>query len=169
MSCIACVADCHGECYDPKDNACCCPPTTQLAIKASNATKEDDEVTDPESTGRKRAAVLFPISKGMACEWRGLKDAGGGVKRIVGCVNGDASNRHHGPDKNTLNNSEGNVHRICATCHNRWHAANDSLYMGKKTLPDALPHDSESRATPEEQVTNEMYWASRPEYRTKEE
>jgi hypothetical protein len=27
-----------------------------------------------------------------------------------------------------MNNDEGNVHRICSHCHNKWHAANDDDY-----------------------------------------
>lgn len=91
-------------------------------------TKEDSEVKDAHSTGRKRAAVLYPIEDGAICEWSRLSNAGGGKHPIVGCVNNPATNRHHGPDKDTLNNSEGNVHRICTHCHNLWHYLNDNDY-----------------------------------------
>lgn len=94
--------------------------------------KEANEVTDHESTGRKRAAKLFPIQKGMPCEWRGLKVAGGGVMPIVGCLLGDAKAIHHGPNKSTLANFVGNVHRICDQCHNRWHTVNDKYYTGER-------------------------------------
>lgn len=94
--------------------------------------KDPDSITDTESTGRKRAAKLFPIQTGMACEWRRLKLAGGGVVPIVGCIGGVATDRHHGPNKSTLANFIGNVHRICATCHNRWHSVNDQYYSGER-------------------------------------
>lgn len=171
MSCIACVAECHYECYESSESGCCCPKTSLsiTAGKTGNASKADDEVTDPESTGRKRAAVLYPLSPGMACEWRGLKAACGGAAPIIGCVEGIATNRHHGPDKSTLNNESGNVHRICATCHNRWHTLNDPLYKTLKTLPDAIPHDPFTKATEKEQLENEMRWVRRPADRIKDE
>jgi hypothetical protein len=83
---------------------------------------------DPISTGRKRAAEMYPIHPGMVCEWAGLRRAGGGVVPIVGCVGRPASDRHHGPDKNTMNNAPLNMHRICDYCHNTWHAVNDPHY-----------------------------------------
>lgn len=101
---------------------------TTLDGNSLRFSKEDSEVKDPHSTGRKRAAVLYPIEDGAKCEWRRLAYAGGGKRPIVGCVEGLQENRHHGPDKNTLNNAEGNVHRICAGCHNLWHHLNDEDY-----------------------------------------
>lgn len=64
----------------------------------------------------------------MKCEWAFVKNAGGGVAPITGCVGYPAEHVHHGPDKNTFKNVEGNVHRICTPCHNRWHGANDPYY-----------------------------------------
>jgi hypothetical protein len=93
--------------------------------------KSDDAITDQQSTGRKRAAVLYPLDKSKPCEWAELKEAGGGFKPIQGCglrpgtFIGRQLARHHGPDQNTLNNDPGNVHRICTKCHNEWHAKND--------------------------------------------
>lgn len=81
-----------------------------------------------ESTGRKRAAELYPLDRNADCEWRGLANVGGGKHPIIGCLNGKQSNRHHGPDKDTLNNANGNVHRICNRCHNIWHEHNDADY-----------------------------------------
>jgi len=186
--CIACLAEIHGECIDlPSDyvpdtasfisdyrNIPCCCHSSQVAAgivkeqSRANASKEDSAVTDPESTGRKRAAVLYPIAANMPCDWRGLKAACGGRVPIIGCIEGIAVHRHHGPDKSTLNNDAGNVHRICHTCHNRWHALNDPLYGVVKTLENAIPHDPDTIATPEEQLTNELEWAKRPQYRTKD-
>lgn len=189
MVCSYCAAELHGECYDLGEDSdlsnyyrtgdfrtipCCCHSGPQAINTAGqeqqrrNAAKEDSAVTDPESTGRKRAAVLYPITPGMACEWRGLKNACGGKVPIIGCIEGTATHRHHGPDKNTLNNEPGNVHRICHTCHNRWHALNDPLYGAVKTLEEFIPHDPDTIATPEEQLANELEWAKRPQYRTKD-
>lgn len=99
--------------------------------------KRDASLKDAASTGRKRAAVLYPLDREKDCEWALLEEAGGGIQ-IKGCgirtdnktgkivPVGKQTNRHHGPDYNTLNNDNGNVHRICASCHNSWHAVNDS-------------------------------------------
>lgn len=92
--------------------------------------------TDPASTGRKLAARLFKIKPGMVCEWAGMKNVGGGLHPIVGCMRNPASDIHHGPDKNTLNNAKvtwelgdtENIHLICSFCHNRWHGLNDPTY-----------------------------------------
>ena len=136
---------------------------------------EPGDITDITSTGRKRAAMLYPIFENMKCEWAGLKFAGGGVEPIIGCDNHiiqptkgpDKGDRHHGPDKNVINNSPGNVHRICSSCHNRWHAKNNKYY-GDRPAPDQpflpkedydwKPHDPETQATPEEIADNERYW-----------
>lgn len=131
----------------------------------SNA-KEISEYKDPVSTGRKRAAQMYPIDVGMVCEWAGLKLAGGGVFPIVGCIGRAASDRHHGPDKNTMNNAEGNVHRICDHCHNTWHAANDPSYGPRPdhTQPfipkgvakvDWFMHDATTKATVAETLAAE--------------
>lgn len=125
------------------------------------AVKDLNEYKDPLSTGRKRAAQMYPIAAGQICEWAGLKKAGGGVIPIIGCIGRPASDRHHGPDKNTMNNAPGNVHRICDHCHNTWHALNDPHYGERPdhTLPfvpkgeravDWFDHDPDTRATIEE-------------------
>ena len=139
---------------------------------------EPGDITDITSTGRKRAAMLYPIFENMKCEWAGLKFAGGGVEPIIGCDNNiiqpnkgpQKGDRHHGPDKNVINNSPGNVHRICSPCHNRYHAKNNRYYTGPRPpagepwLPDpqygeCKPHDPDTKATPEEIEENEKYWA----------
>jgi hypothetical protein len=104
--------------------------------------KENEEVTDPKSTGRKRAATLYPLDRRAFCEWRDLANCGGGKNPIVGCATGYQENLHHGPDKDTLNNTRSedtivnrNVHKICTKCHNRWHAANDNDY------DPSIPHN----------------------------
>ena len=103
-------------------------------------TKPDAALKDQQSTGRKRAARLYPLPKPgedpKPCEWRGKKNQGGGDNPVDGCVDGVQLARHHGPDKNTLNNDPGNVHRICHHCHNRWHAKNDPNYDPNRPLKD---------------------------------
>lgn len=96
--------------------------------------KRDAALKDQQSTGRKRAARAYPLHRDQPCEWRNKVGQGGGNFPIKGCDNGLQQSRHHGPDKNTLNNEDGNVHRICHTCHNRWHAANDPNYIPGKPI-----------------------------------
>jgi hypothetical protein len=100
---------------------------------------------EPLSTGRKRVAAMYPIPKGKTCEWAGRAQAGGGLHPIVGCIGYPATDLHHGPDKNTLNNMRSseqleydaqNVHQICSFCHNAWHAANDADYPERDYLAD---------------------------------
>ena len=145
--CPACAAGLLEECLNPEilneDGETwiipCAVEFTQLISIGGPKEKGDPgrptlgpgEVTDPKSTGRKRAAMLAPILTGQVCAWAGLRHAGGGVVPILGC-NGHAlienkggdskqglwqGDRHHGPDKNTLNNSVGmNLHSICVDC-----------------------------------------------------
>lgn len=88
--------------------------------------KPDAALIDQQSTGRKRAAKLYPLDREAPCEWRGKERCGGGEYPIRGCSDGLQQARHHGPDYNTLNNDPSNVSRICNSCHNRWHAINDT-------------------------------------------
>lgn len=92
--------------------------------------KQDHKIKDPHSTGRKRAAVLFPLDRDSPCEWQDASvgnPMGGGPRPITTGCNNLQSHRHHGPNRNTLDNSEGNVHRVCSLCHNRWHAQNNKI------------------------------------------
>ena len=135
-------------------------------VPEQRSLKDSDEVSDPKSTGRKRAVLVKPITEGMLCEWTKLKNAGGGIFPIVGCLGNPATNVHHGPDKNTLNNNLENLHRICSVCHNRWHTRNDPTYSpdipGQEWVPNGefVPHDSETLATTEDILKSEAYWAS---------
>lgn len=199
-ACWACVNGLHQECYavhemtkevtpdfDAHWLACCC--TSELAIVSEDEKRgpgrpmlDPDDVTDPKSTGRKRAAMVAPIFSGMECEWSRLRFAGGGPRPIVGCVDTliedkkGKGDRHHGPDKNVLNNSVGiNLHRICPNCHHRWHALNDPYYdpkrpaAGEQYLPldehPAFRHDPFTYATEEEVEQSEAYWDKRTEKR----
>lgn len=131
---------------------------------AHTGSKSLGDYRDAISTGRKFAAQAAPINAGQVCEWAGLARAGGGVVPIVGCIGRPASDRHHGPDKNTMNNAVGtNLHRICDHCHNTWHALNDPHYgerpeHTKPFLPlsgECLAHDPNTRATMEQIIAAE--------------
>ena len=190
--CGPCAVGYHWECNHPTEaGQCHCTElsvieeapvglTLKDALIGSSEVKERGgqikdfaNVRDLESTGRKRAAKLYPIPKEgqpgypMVCEWRELNSAGGGVIPLVGCIGGFATAIHHGPDKNTLSNFVGNVHRICATCHNRWHTLNDKYYSGERPPGDTpyvpleeydfVAHSSE-RATKEVIAASEAAW-----------
>lgn len=189
--CLGCRVGTHMECIDPKDHpteanfyVCCCfddaPTLESVKGEILGGYKSNDQIRDQTSTGRKRAAALYPITDGMVCEWSRLKFAGGGARPIIGC-NGTViyarkgkGALHHGPDKSTLNNEPGNVHRICTSCHNRWHTLNNPLYAPKR--PDAgaaylplsgtcLPHDPNTQATDQEIFQNEVNWQLSPDMR----
>lgn len=144
--CLQCIAEFPHpptELCD-KDNEVIADEIKDAVAKLGRPQKTDDELVDPLSTGRKRAAEILPdtLLETMICEWALLKEAGGGVYPIEGCHGNRATDRHHGPDKNTLNNERGvNLHGICSFCHNRWHAKNDSTYtdprpVGKEWVPN---------------------------------
>lgn len=132
------------------------------AVKQLGRPQADPSVmADALSTGRKRAAIVGDIPVGMVCEWALLKEAGGGVEPIKGCTGYPAEHRHHGPDKNTLNNERAgedrpiNLHLICTYCHNRWHAANDKHYEGERPKDDTpwLPTGDFKPHNPIEKMT----------------
>lgn len=159
MACLACGRGFHSECeVGCKD---CHSNLNQLTKSLTTVgtgrgapIKNPDAVKDRHSTGRKRAALLYPIFEDQPCEWQGKKNCGGG-QPIVGCIAGLQIDRHHGPVKDTLRNEPGNVHRICKHCHNRWHAVNDPIYDQKDY--ELLPHKPEI-ATAAELVDNDLYW-----------
>lgn len=117
--------------------------------------QDNAKLIDQQSTGRKRAAEMYPLYPEELCEWAGKKNCGGGATPIVGCENNKQQARHHGPDKNTLNNDPGNVHRICHTCHNRWHAANDADYIWNSIYPKHNPEPADVG----DRIVAEMIWA----------
>ena len=129
---------------------------------------------------------MMPFLRDQVCGWAGLKHAGGGVIPILGCQGNtiadvksteaarelgadEVGHRHHGPDKNVLNNTPGmNLHGICSRCHTRWHALNDPFYSpdGRSDEADVpfLPvepyyfHDSQTTFTDEEWEEVEAWW-----------
>lgn len=118
---------------------------------------DDSALRDQQSTGRKRAARYYPLDPAALCEWAMKKNAGGGKFPITGCVANLQQARHHGPDKNTLNNDKGNVHRICHTCHNRWHTLNDPDYV----WADVQIAHSPQEATVDDLTASEEFWKDR--------
>lgn len=128
-----------------------------------NTYKDDSVLKDQQSTGRKRAAIMYPLDEEADCEWARKKNVGGNIP-IVGCIDGKQQARHHGPDKNTLNNESGNVHRICHNCHNRWHAVNDPDYVWGSIYPAHEP----GTATFKELVTNMTHWSTKKISRVKD-
>ncbi len=181
LICLPCQAECHWECINPEDLegvlACCCKPVEVLSAEngpRGGPTKDPAEMLDPTSTGRKQAAKLKPIEGGMICEWKLLARAGGGVIPIVGCIGNLAKNIHHGPDKDTTNNGDENLHRVCSECHNRWHSLNDPFY-GSRT-PAGVPfipltgtnhqHDPNTLASIEVAYAHELWWSTKAKDRS---
>lgn len=162
MTCLSCLRGWHAECLKgckkchTKDDIPVADDQQgelEPAVRKMGGTRE--KLKDPQSTGRKRAARLYPIENGMACEWRKLKNCGGGRHPVIGCLDGIARDRHHGPVKNVTRNHAGNVHRICSTCHQHWHELNDLVYDEKDYA--LLPHDP-MPATDEEIAKNFLAW-----------
>ena len=175
LICPSCHASEHLFCTNPdvEKQECCCianPPVDEMLNiggerSRGGQVKDATDVTDVQSTGRKRCAELYPFLPEQMCEWNNLAKAGGGVLPIVGCLGNKATNRHHGPDKNTLNNTAINVHRICAFCHNYWHARNDEFYGVRPAGTEPFipldtyqwsAHDSTTKATTEEIITAQI-------------
>ena len=126
--------------------------------------KDPSAYRDQQSTGRKQAAKDFPLNREALCEWATKKNCGGGKFPITGCLANLQQARHHGPDKNTLNNEKGNVHRICHQCHNRWHTLNDEDYVWGSIYE---PH-SPLEATAIDIGLNEEWWEGRKTMKAKD-
>lgn len=167
MACVECGRGFHDECISEDCNNC--HPDEYQITQSITATgsrkgmmgapmKDPETIGDPYSTGRKRAAIQYPLFKTNPCEWRGKKNCGGGLKPIIGCTEGKQAHRHHGPVKNPLRNEPGNVHRICANCHNHWHTENDPQY--DEQIYNGLPHNPEP-ADELELLANETMWKLR--------
>lgn len=194
---MACICGLHEECFKPEPLAvedpdtelvvlgiaytCCCGDENAPAEAKTEARGVGRPVADPDavgdvlSTGRKRAKMLYPIYEGMICEWSGLRFAGGGPRPVIGCRGNLARDVHHGPDKNTLNNSPDNIHRICTSCHEHFHSLNDPTYGPRPRKADGsidgsvaylplpeyelTPHDTQTLATEDDHALSEKYWA----------
>jgi hypothetical protein len=86
-----------------------------------------------------------------------LAYAGGGMFPIPGCLEasgtpGKQEHRHHGPILLTTANVEGNVHRICTACHNRWHSLNDAFVKRYMSTILWRAHDAETLLSVDEIV-----------------
>lgn len=154
-TCISCLRGLYNECgHTPILVEDANEPEDERGMRR-NAKSSDRNLKDQQSTGRKRAAKLFPLDEDANCEWKMLKLAGGGQFPIMGCLRGTQQARHHGPDKNTLNNHTGNVHRICHLCHNRWHSANDENYNWSIVQPS---HNATDKCSLEEAIESDVNW-----------
>lgn len=158
--CAACGRGFHEECLPgcikchPKEEELV---SRETSSESSRKSKRDEDLKDEKSTGRKRAARLYPLDKDAPCEWMGLKNCGGGRRPIIGCYDGKQQERHHGPVKKTTRNEEGNVHRICEPCHIHWHELNDLVYDEGEY--NSLPHAPVSAST-KEIFENVLKWKS---------
>ncbi|MDF2562855.1 MAG: hypothetical protein K0R99_4301 [Microbacterium sp.] len=136
------------------------------------STEDIGTLVDPASTGRKRQAKMYEISVGQVCEWAGKAGMlGGGIEFMVGCVNNPATDLHHGPDKNTLNNEKAswgvgtqeNTHVICSECHNMRHAKDDRHYPGYDRVADQakpwLPIYPDGYEPEVREATTQELWA----------
>lgn len=193
LICQYCAVGFHDLCY-MEGQECCCggegfvdsfslaglPERGRPGAKP----KMGEDMHDVLSTGRKRAAALLPdkFLATIQCQWQSLKYAGGGIQPIVGCTGNQAVDRHHGPDKSTINNDDQyselghNLHGICRQCHRRWHVCNDKFYgkgkddrpaAGQPWLPDpqfgeCKPHDRITIATDDDR-DNFLIWFKSPE------
>lgn len=161
MGCLSCARGFCVECKKCKKGKCHTKvDESKIAVLrgVGRPLKEIHEMKDAASTGRKRAATLYPLFKDQPCEWQGKKNCGGGKHPIVGCIDGLQQARHHGPIKDTRRNDPNNVHRISTDCHNRWHTLNDAVY--DETLYSTLPHVPEF-ATFEELVSSKVWWSTK--------
>lgn len=190
LICQYCAIGIHDLCfaYGVTEEPCCCGGEDALddfaksigAVRNNHPgakPKTGDVMQDVLSTGRKRAAQLLPdkFLATITCQWAGLLYAGGGVQPIVGCGGNKAQDRHHGPDKSTVNNDDDfpetghNLHAICKRCHRRWHACNDAYYgrgddrppRGEPWLPregECKPHDNLTKATEQDAALFETWF-----------
>ena len=191
--CISCLDEECFICLEPTSDgeACCCQGTfgrlsmigslmepvtlgsdsNQLTRGVGRPKMSGSDMRNAVQAGRARAEDIAPIDEETMCEWAMLLNAGGGIEPIVGCEGNLATDRHHGPDKSTLNNNPGiNLHRICAKCHNRWHYRNDEYYEKERPADNGayLPlaehgtchgHDRTTQASGAEVVESNKWWS----------
>lgn len=166
--CLPCGRGFHRECKKCKKANCHEKLKNNETEDDSNGSSEDfydseprkrksarENLKDPKSTGRKRAARVYPLDRNAPCEWRNLRNCGGGLRPVIGCLDGNQQHRHHGPVKETTRNELGNVHRICDDCHVHWHELNDLIY--DEAQFNLLPHQP-IPATQVDIVQNIMEW-----------
>lgn len=158
MGCTPCGRGFHKEC---RKGCKSCHPLEEMTVHEEiedvPEKRKKNNLLDPKSTGRKRAARLYPIIPDDPCEWKGKKNCGGGRRPIIGCYDGTQKHRHHGPIKDTTRNEQGNVHRICTSCHIHWHELNDLIYDSSDY--ELLPH-APVDATDLETIQNALDWQS---------
>lgn len=106
------------------------------SVTRTRRLKSDDAVTDQQSTGRKRAAALYPLKDEnggrIPCDYADktqclpsfMEVQIDGCGKRPGTFPKHAQARHH-HDYNTLNNERSNVALLCHDCHNLLHAKND--------------------------------------------
>lgn len=169
QGCLACGRGFHIECSKCRKDKCHPEVVETISLNEIDTNNEPETNTpksrksakenlrDPKSTGRKRAAQLYPINPADPCEWRSLRNCGGGRRPIIGCLDGNQKHRHHGPVKDTTRNEQGNVHRICTSCHVHWHELNDLVYLEKDF--NLLPHQPVP-ATDLDIIQNILDWKS---------
>lgn len=138
--CLACRRGNHKKCFE---DFCTCTHFDSTGLpsvdpkpekKYGKNRKHDHELIDPQSTGRKRAAKMYPLDPNLDCDFAGTLNAGEipGLQGIEGCGIREGSKvgsqqaRHH-LDYDTLNNEPDNVVRICHSCHVLIHHKNDPL------------------------------------------
>ena len=147
MSCLPCGREFHDECENPlSDIYCCCDTERDGGDEEGSSSTNGGRVIKQRarrndvtvSAGRKRAAAEYEIDPDVPCDWRGRVNCGGGFFPIPGCISGFQTDRHHGPDKTTTNNSPENVHLICKPCHNLWHRRNDEAYGPDSKCPEGI-------------------------------
>jgi len=128
----------------------------ETGIQFKRRLKDETSVTDPQSTGRKRAAVLYPLKdengNPLPCDLAGkaaptlpgfyrVQIDGCGIRK--GTLEAKAQSRHHW-SYNTLDNERSNIGLLCHSCHNLIHARNDpykaeiyeTLYGFKPSVDD---------------------------------
>lgn len=182
--CIYCNSDIHFLCVQPSETLdCCCVENPDAFVAPDDAIdyalsehkklgapfKAPEDMKNILATGRKRSIEAKPIYEGDICEWSELLKAGGGRYPIIGCERVLATDVHHGPDKSVLNNDLSNLHKLCKRCHNRWHSLNDPEFdpverpgLGATwVIPNALPHDPDTKATEEDRISNDLWWSIR--------
>lgn len=108
----------------------------ELGNRFKRRLKDEGSLKDIQSTGRKRAAVLYPLKdengRPIPCDFAGRRNVlpnfmqvqidGCGTRQ--GTVAGIAQARHH-HNYTVTDNERSNVGLLCHSCHNLLHSKND--------------------------------------------